>query len=121
MADSGMTDAQNNALLNYGTSAVIAAAGTTSAAVNLGGMTLVGLLMPSTFVGTTVKFQAAEALAGTYRLVTDGAGSDYSLTVAVNKFVPVDPTKMAGVRYLKLVSGSTETGGATVVLALRRI
>lgn len=116
-----MVENQNNQILNYGVTAAIPNGDTVSGAVDLGGMTLVGLLMPASFTGTAVTFQAAEAAAGTYRTVTDGAGSDYSVTVAASKFVPVDPVKMAGVRFLKIVSGSSEGAARTVTLAARRV
>ena len=112
---------KNNQVLNYGKSAAIPSGETTSGALDLGALTLVGLFMPAAFTGTTVKFQAAESLAGTYRTVTDGAGSDYSVTVAASKYVPVDPVKLAGVRFLKIVSGSAEGAARSVVLALRRV
>jgi hypothetical protein len=121
VADSGMQDVSSNRVLNYATAVAIANGATESGAASLGEYTLVGLLMPAAVTGTTVKFLSAEALAGTYRTVTDGAGTDYSVTVAASKYVPVDLTKLSGVRFLKVVSGSAEGAARSVVLALRRV
>ncbi len=97
----------------------IGASGTKTAAVDLGGFTLVGILLPATFTGTALTFEAAEALAGTYRVVKAVGGSSVSLTVAQNTYVAVDPTALQGVNFIKLVSGSTEGSARTITLILK--
>lgn len=100
-------------------SAVIAASGTKTAAVDLRGMTLVGFYLPATFTGTAVTFEAS-ADNSTFISVRDGAGNALSKTVAQNQFIPLDPALFLGIQYLKLVSGSTEGAERTIKLALRQ-
>lgn len=101
--------------------ATIAASGTTSAAVDLEGAALCGLFIPSAFTGTAITFQTAPTLTGTYVNVKDGAGNDYSKTVANSQFIPIAPSDMAGVRFLKVVSGSTEGAQRVITLATRPV
>lgn len=106
---------------------VIAENGTVSAAVNLRGMTLCGIIVPSDFVGTVITFQMSDAIDGTYRIMQDGAGASVSKTVTLasppaSLYIKVDPADFAGVQFLKLVSGSSETGDdKTLKLALRQV
>lgn len=109
----------NNA---YDQTAVIASGQTTSGAVDLSGCTLCGLFMPSSFTGTSIKIQAATASDGTFVTVQDGAGADYSLTVSTSKYVPVSNLAIvAGLRFIKLVSGSSEGADRTISLAVRPV
>lgn len=105
--------------------AVIAISTTTSAEVDLLGTSLAGIHMPSVFQGTTLKFSTAlkpEADGGTHVVMQDGAGADYSVTVTTSKYIPVDLAKFAGVRFVKIISGTSESGGArTLGLATRPI
>lgn len=100
---------------------VISSGGTKSAAVSLAGTTLTGIYMPATFTGTAVTFEAATSLTGTYLPVQDGAGSAISKTVAASQYIKIDPGDFAGVRFLKIVSGSTEGADRTVTLSLRPV
>jgi hypothetical protein len=96
--------------------ATIASGGATSAEIDLGGTEIIGLVMPSSFTGTAMSFQAATATGGTYVNVADGAGSDISKTVAPSKYIAIDPTLFRGIRFVKLVSGSTEIAGRSVII-----
>jgi hypothetical protein len=98
------------------TTAAIASGGTASAEVDLGGTEIVGLVMPSSFTGTAMTFQAATATGGTFQNVADGAGSDISKTVAQGKYIAIDPTLFRGIRFVKVVSGSAEAAGRSVVI-----
>lgn len=105
---------------DYTDDVTIANSGTTSTQIDLKDKTLLGLFMPSAFTGTAITFLASQASGGTDVTVTDGAGADYSITVAPSKYVPVDPNKFLGVRFLKVKSGSTELAARTVGIASRR-
>lgn len=103
---------------NYILEVVMADDGTVTPAKDLGSKTLCGVYIPAGWVGTAMTFQAS-ADGVTYVAVHNAAGA-YSIVVAASKYVAVDPTVFLGVRYLKLVSGSTESGGPlTVKLAVR--
>lgn len=90
--------------------ATIAASGTTSGAINLSGLQVVAIDMPSALTGTSMTFTASTAVDGTYDAVQEiGGAAAYSLTVAASKWVGVDVRVFAGIPFLKLVSGSTES------------
>lgn len=102
--------------------ASIASGQTTSGEIDLGGCALVGVFMPAAFTGTTLKIQTAPASGGTFVTLQDGAGSDYSLTVAASKYVPVSNLAIvAGMRFIKFVSGSSEAADRTITLATRPV
>ncbi|MCE9566357.1 MAG: hypothetical protein K8U57_30405 [Planctomycetes bacterium] len=106
----------------------IASSTTVSNAIDLHGCTPVGIFLPSTFDGTTIKFQAASAYDGTYVAVEDGASSpaDVVLTAtAASKYIAIPQAiqeQLRGIRFLKVVTGSAQTTTNTVItLALRPI
>jgi hypothetical protein len=99
--------------------ATIAASGTTSGAVDLGHATLCGIYVPSSFTGTALTFTASETADGTFAPVKDGAGAAVSKTVAAGDYIYLDPVILAGVRFLKIVSGSTEGAARELTLAAR--
>ena len=101
--------------------ATIANGATTSGAIDLGGCTLAGIQLPAAFTGTSLKFQAATTLGGTYQTLIDGLGNDVSKTVAQGKFLRLSPGEFAGVQFLKIVSGSAEGGARTLELAVRPV
>jgi hypothetical protein len=98
------------------TTVVLASGGTTSAEIDLGGTMLVGLQMPSTFTGTSVTFTVANASGGTFQTMKDGAGNSVSKTVAASQYIAIDPTLFRGVRFCKIVSGSTEGADRTITV-----
>lgn len=108
------------ARLCYDLSVVIASGQTSSGAVDLQGTTLVGIQLPATFTGTALTFTAATAIGGTYQAVYS-SGSAYSVTVAQGKFIALDPSVFAGIRFIKIVSGSSEGGARTLELATRPV
>lgn len=100
--------------------AVIASGSATSATVDTYGNTLVGIHFPSAFTGATVSFQASPFLTGPYRTVNQfDSASDYLVTVSANEYQPVDFNVFAGIRYLRIVSASTETLDRTLNLSLK--
>ena len=94
----------------------VASNATTSAEVDLGGTEIVGLQLPAAFTGTTLKFMVSTVSGGTYQTLTDGAGADVSKTVAQGKYVGIDPTLFRGIRFVKLVSGSSEGADRQIVI-----
>ena len=101
--------------------ATIAASGTTSAAVDIGGTTLLGIQLPAAFTGTAISFQAATSLGGVYQTVIDGSGTTLSKTVAQGRYLILDPSEFAGFQFLKIVSGSTEAAQRDLVLVCRPV
>ncbi len=109
-------------------SAVIADAATESGAIDLGPFSPLGLFVPTGFEGTSITFKAAPQVvsgttvsAGTYVPVYDGDGALLSYTVAAGQFVPIDPTHFTGIRFLKIVAGTAQTGASTVTVPAKQI
>lgn len=100
--------------------ATIAISTTKSAAVDLRGTTLCGFYMPAAFTGITITFEAS-ADNSTFVPVEDGGGASISKTVSASKYISLNPADFAGIQYLKLVSGSTETAERDIELALRQV
>ena len=97
----------------------IANGDTKTQAIDLGQATLCGVFVPSAFTGTAISFEASSTLAGTYVAVKDGLGASVSMTVAAGQYILIDPALMAGVRFLKVVSGSAEGAARVLTLAAR--
>ena len=83
---------------------------------------LVGLIFPAALTGTAMTFTMSNAKEGTYVPVqATGGASAYSITVAASKYVPVDLNTFSGIRYLKLVSGSTELAARSIIAVFRPV
>lgn len=91
-----------------------------SSAINCGGMVLCGILFPAVFTGTTVTFEASDAIDGAYvDVMSTTDGSALSYTVAQDTFAAIDPKDFQGINYLKIKSGSAEGGARTLKVALK--
>jgi hypothetical protein len=98
----------------------IASSAQASAAVNTLGMALCGIILPATFTGTTITFQACDTIDGTFVDVkSTTSGSALSYTVAQGTYVAIDPKDFQGIQFLKIKSGSTEGGSRALLLALK--
>lgn len=97
----------------------IPSSGTTSNAIDIGGLTLKAIITPGTLTGTAIKITASDSLGGTYVPVYVAPGtSELSLTVAPSRLIAV-PYDVSGLRYIKIVSGSTEAAARTITLLLQ--
>lgn len=89
--------------------AVIAASGTLSAAVDLGGLQATGIYMGTAWGGTApLSFQASHdgtTYSDLYRY--DGTAELFvnATAAAANQFVVLDPDDWKGIRYVKVRSG----------------
>ena len=100
--------------------ATIAAGGSLSAAVPIGGLSLVGMVIPATGTGdfdaTTVYLQFSVSVDGTtYNLLRDNNGALVAVTVAENNTngaTHLDPDKFAPWRFVKVATYKTD--GTTV-------
>lgn len=109
------------AVVETNQTAVIAASGTTSGAVDLGDRTLTTLVFPATFTGATVTLQTAEKLTGTYQTLQDATGAAITYTVTQGKNTRIEPKDSAGIRYFKVVSASTEGSSRTIGVFSRQM
>ena len=95
--------------------ATIAAAGSLSGAVKLGGSSLVGMVIGTgagSFDANTVYLQFSVSMDGTtYNLLRDNDGTLVAVTVAAsntNGATHLDPTKFAPWRYVKVATYQTD-------------
>lgn len=103
--------------LEYGKKATIAASGTTSGAVDLEGLQLLGFIMPASLTGTTMTLTMSTEIAGTYVTVQDGDGADLSFAITASKYIPVPNLSLTrGLKFVKVVSGSSEAAAREIVL-----
>lgn len=103
--------------------ATIASGGTTSNEVDLAGTTLVGLYIPSTFDGTTLTLTAAPTAGGTHVAVQidHTSASSYTITTTASRYVPLANLAIpSGLRFIKLVAGSSQTTTDTVITLVTR-
>lgn len=99
---------------------VVSSGETVSAAIDLRGTTLCGVLTPASFEGTALTFQAS-ADGTNFFPVKNGDGTDFSVTVAANTYTKLDPADFAGIQNLKIVSGTVTTADRTLVASVRQV
>lgn len=68
---------------------------------------------PDQLTGTALTFQYTPDNGTTWKQVFK-EGSAYSLTVAANRFIVVDPVVFKGLTQIRPVSGSTELGARVI-------
>lgn len=105
----------------YNKTVVVASGGATSAVIDMKGFSLVGVLLPATFTGTTLTFTVSVDGTNFFALKSTTSGTALSYTVVQGTYAAIDPFPFYGVRYLKIVSGSTEGANRTLTLALKGI
>ncbi len=94
-------------------SVTIASSGTVSTAITLeGGRTVLALRTPATLTGTEFKFQASTDGDNFFALYN--GSTEYAVTVAASRYIALNTEVMAGVRHLKVVSGSSEAAARTI-------
>lgn len=91
---------------------------TVSGAIDLQGLVICQIIMPSAFTGTAITFQSS-INDGTYQALYNSANTQMSITVATSRSYNIAPTDFAGCRFLKLVSGSAEGGSRTIGIVTR--
>lgn len=93
---------------------------TVSNAVDLEDGTFLGFTVPAALTGSSVSFSVS--LDGvTYVTMKDGAGTTLTLSIGVDQYVPVDSGKFLGIRYIKLVCGSSQGAERVFQLATRNL
>lgn len=94
---------------------------TASAAIDIGGYSLVGFSLPATMTGTATSITVASTLAGTYNPLYDSGGTLYSRTTAALRYYAVSPFDSNGIRFMRVVSGSAEGADRVITLHLKSI
>lgn len=98
----------------------IANGDTESNAIDLGELAIVGMQTPASMTGTAITFKAS-ADNSTFVVVKKIDGSTYSMVTASSQYYVIPPADLAGIRYLKVVSGSAETGAKIISLMVRAV
>lgn len=101
-------------------SVTIAAAGTTSAAFNLGGRRIGAIRTPAALTGVALTFEASDAEAGTYLPVWSDAAA-VSITAAASRHIGLtldESNALASCAWVKLVSGAAEAAERTFEIVL---
>lgn len=99
--------------------AVIPNAGTDSATVTVPvNATLLGIHLPASMTGTSLKFKALATASSSATLIKKADNTDYSLTIGSSAaYYPVDFTLFEGVAFVQVISGSAEGAARTLKLA----
>lgn len=101
--------------------ATIASGQTVSQAIDLQGTFLTGLVVPANFDGTQIQFLASrdgtDTGLGAYAPYYNAAGTRVTIvvTAATLSFIGLSPQDFSSIRYLKLVSVTTQTTTPTVI------
>ena len=75
----------------------------------------VGLFIPASFEPTSIAFEVSPNGTDFYDMYkTDG--TEYTVTVASSRFIPLPPQDFIGVQELRIVAGSAVTGDATIII-----
>lgn len=77
--------------------------------------TLLAVMIPAAFTGTSISFEAATDSDGSaYYPVYEGA-TLYSVNVGTSRYVALNTSVFTGVKLLKIVSGSAEGANRTLI------
>lgn len=93
---------------------------TTSAAVDMDGTHPVAIITPAALTGTSLTFTVSHDGA-TYNALYDQYGTQVTVVVAASRYIPLDPATFAGIRHLKLVSGSSEAAARNIIVVGRPV
>lgn len=113
-----MTDYFNGRIAIQDASVTISSGSTTSGAFATEGLGVVALIMPSAFTGTTMSFTGSNDGA-TYNALYNTSGTALSITVAAGRNILFSPGDLVGIRFIKLVSGSTEGADRSIRVITR--
>ena len=89
------------------TDKVTISTGTTSTAFTLQGTIPLAIVTPAGLASTSITFQGSLDGSSFYDLYN--GSSAYSLTVAASRYIALNPDVFEGVRYIRIIAGSSET------------
>jgi hypothetical protein len=102
---------------------IVATSATVSAAIELEN-TLVGIHTPATITGTAITFTTnvvkGESIAN-YTPIVDEGGLPYTVVVAANRYIALDPIVFLGVQNVRIVSNDTEAADRSFKLVTRLV
>lgn len=89
------------------TDKVTISTGTTSTAFTLQGTIPLAIVTPAGLASTSLTFQCSLDGSSFYDLYN--GSSAYSLTVAASRYISLNPDVFEGIRYIRIVTGLSET------------
>ena len=93
----------------------IATSGTTSTSLQMQGNRVpLAIIIPATFEGTTLTFQASVDDATYVQVYNEGTA--YSVTVGTSRFVALARQPFEGVRYMKIISNNSVAATRTLTV-----
>lgn len=105
----------------YNRTATIVSGQSASTIVDLKGFSLTGILLPGAFTGTSLIFLMSANGTNFFNVYVTTSGTALSYTVSAAHYYAIDPVAFYGIRYLKIVSGSTEAADRVLTLSLKGI
>jgi hypothetical protein len=108
-------------VINFDLEVVIADGQTTSNAVDVMGTSILAFITDAALDGTAFTFLACNELSGTYLplyRMTDG--SIVTVVVGTSRYTATNSNDFASVRFLKIVSGTAQSGAATTIKLVNR-
>jgi hypothetical protein len=104
----------------------IASGASLSDAAFTGGLPVCGVQMPAGWDAADLTFQAAADDAANVANVYDKDGAELTSKAAASQFVTLDPSLLAGARYVKVRSGAaasavTQTANRKITLSIRTV
>ena len=91
----------------------IASSGTTSTALTLqGGRVPLAIVTPSALTGTAFTFQASTDGTNFFNLYNEA--TQYSVAVNTSRYIALNPDVFQAIRYIRIVSGSSEAALRTI-------
>jgi hypothetical protein len=91
----------------------IASSGTTSTALTLqGGRVPLAIVTPSALTGAAFTFQASTDGTNFFNLYNEA--TQYSVNVGASRYIALNPDVFHAIRYIRIVSGSSEAALRTI-------
>lgn len=87
----------------------IAASGSLSEEIELGGRVPVAIRMPGVWTTANLTFSSSPASGSTFLNKYDDAGAEYTVAAGASREIPLNPNAFLGGSYLKLRSGTSGT------------
>lgn len=91
-----------------------------SSVVDMQDFSMVGLIIPIAFTGTTITFNGSHDNINFYPLYNT-AGTQLSITVGPDRWVEFSPGDFAGVRFLSFVTGSLQAQNTILTVVVRSL
>ena len=109
--------ATTNGAFDSATATVLNTA-TTSGPIKIGGAHYVGIIVPSTFDGTTMTFTVCDTQNGTYMPLTVAAGTAVTYTTAASKAITLS-AEIQPWLFFKIVCGTAQTGDTVFTITMK--